>query len=128
MPPVAANKAEKWVTFDGNATIKLGGDETIVSGRLPNQIVGPAAMGVNFTANDTIAHVVANLEKNEQSETGGDDYQNPQWLDDKRAANMDIGGPGGTGSSFHGKSTSKPMSYMEAGGPDMNISVERRKR
>lgn len=44
--------------------------------------------------------VAMNKEENDRSETGGDDYQNEEWLRDKRAADMDIGGPGGTGSSM----------------------------
>jgi len=40
-----------------------------------------------------------NKEANDRSETGGDDYMNEDMLRDKRAENMDIGGPGGTGSS-----------------------------
>ena len=57
--------------------------------------------GVNDTNNDTIGGlmVAMNKEENDRSETGGDDYQNEEWLRDKRAADMDIGGPGGTGSS-----------------------------
>ena len=43
--------------------------------------------------------VAMNKEENDRSETGGEDYQNEDWLRDKRAENMDIGGPGGTGSS-----------------------------
>ena len=62
---------------------------------------GQPGAGVNDTANDTIMNVVATLNKedNDRSETGGDDYQNEDWLREKRAENMDIGGPGGTGSS-----------------------------
>jgi len=54
--------------------------------------------------NDTIGGLMAhmNKEENDKSETGGDDYQNEEWLRDKRAGDMDIGGPGGTGSSTGG--------------------------
>ena len=57
--------------------------------------------GINETGNDTIAGVVAamNRESNQRSETGGDDYQNHSWVKEKRAENMDLGGPSGTGSS-----------------------------
>ena len=56
---------------------------------------------MNDTNNDTIGGLIVamNKEENDRSETGGDDYQNEEWLRDKRAADMDIGGPGGTGSS-----------------------------
>ena len=66
-------------------------------------------------------------EDNDRSETGGDhDYMNEDMLRDKRAANMDIGGPGGTGSSSNnysqmtkstnpnGAQTIKIQSYMDA--------------
>ena len=49
---------------------------------------------------------------------------------------MDIGGPGGTGSSSNANrggqaaqnTSQKPLSYMEAQGHDMNISMNTRKR
>lgn len=90
------------------------------SGRMPH-MQGPAAMGVNMTANDTIANVVANLEpeENDQSDQEDDDRN-------KRAERMDIGGPPGSNGSMHKKS--KPMNYMEAQGADMNMSMERKKR
>ena len=55
----------------------------------------------DITANDTIGGlmVAMNKEDNAISETGGDEYQNEEWLREKRAANMNIGEPGGTGSS-----------------------------
>ena len=56
--------------------------------------------GVNETGNDTMQRIVAHLEDNDRSETGGDDHMNEDWLRDKKARNMDaFGGPGGTGSS-----------------------------
>ena len=91
---------------------------------------------VNDTANDTITNFVVQLHKenNERSETGGEDYQNDDWLKEKKGEKMDFGGPGGTGSSMpksdyyyaaHGSSasTKKPTSYMEAHGQDMNVSI-----
>ena len=54
---------------------------------------------VNDTNNDTLFGVVATLnkEENDRSDHGGDeDYQNPDWLREKRAENMDIGLPDGT--------------------------------
>ncbi len=58
-------------------------------------------MGVNESGNDTMQHIVAHLnkEENDRSETGGDEYMYDDWKKEKRAGNMDIGGPGGTGSS-----------------------------
>lgn len=102
--PPKENKAQKWDTFDQNQTIKLGGggEDTIMNGsRIPHMFPRGQGGGVNDTANETLVNVVATLNKedNDRSETGGDDYQNPEWLKDKRAENMDIGGNGGTGSS-----------------------------
>lgn len=55
----------------------------------------------NDTVNDTIGGLMVemNKEENDRSETGGEDYQNEDWLRDKK----DIGGPGGTGSSSSSK-------------------------
>ena len=74
-----------------------------------------------------------NKEDNERSETGGDD-RNPDWLE-KRSQKIEIGGPGGTGSSA---TVSKPKSgaskqmpihnYTEVQQPDMNVSMASRKR
>ena len=68
------------------------------SGRIVNR---GHVSGINETCNDTIAGVVAQLnrESNQKSETGGDESRNEDWLREKRAAKMDLGGPGGTGSS-----------------------------
>jgi len=59
--------------------------------------MGQTGQMADMSCNDTIAGVVATLEreKNDRSETGGDDYQNPEWLGENR----DVGGPGGTGTS-----------------------------
>jgi len=60
-------------------------------------------------------------------------------LKEKRAGNMDIGGPGGTGSSYSKKnaqlmsstkdSNTKPIrSYMEGSQLDDNVTMAERKR
>ena len=79
-----------------------------------------------------------NKEANDRSEVEGDDYQNEDMLRDKRAENMDIGGPGGTGSSGNNfdnqakpstnKQTPQIRSYMEAQSNDVNVSASSRLR
>ena len=56
---------------------------------------GQPGGGFNDTCNDTLVNVVATLNKedNDRSENGDENYQNEEWLKDKRAANMDLGGP-----------------------------------
>lgn len=101
-PGAAAN-----MTLDQNQnqTIRLGQvDESRAIFR-PGQLNGTLGFnqpgGVNDTANDTIGGlmVAMNKEDNAISETGGDEYMNDEMLREKRAANMNIGEPGGTGSS-----------------------------
>lgn len=99
------------ITIDQNQTIKLPIDDSMASGRLVAQIngqpvqprgaAGNAGGGNETTVNDTMAGIVATLnrEDNDRSETGGDDYMDENMLKEKRAENMDLGGPGGTGSS-----------------------------
>ena len=109
--PGAAAGANMTLDQNQNQTIRLGQmDESRAIFR-PGQLNGTQAFGqsgVNDTANDTIGGlmVAMNKEENDRSETGGDDYQNEDWLREKRAANMDIGGPGGTGSSMTGSQKS----------------------
>lgn len=101
-PGAAAN-----MTLDQNQnqTIRLGGNDESRAIFRPGQLNATnvfGASGVNETGNDTIGGlmVAMNREENDKSETGGEDYQNEEWLRDKKAAGMVIGGPGGTGSSM----------------------------
>ena len=53
------------ITMDGNQTIRLGGDDTIASGKLkPGIIKGPPG-GVNDSANETIGGIMAMFKKEE---------------------------------------------------------------
>ena len=67
----------------------------MISGRNP-QVIHPGGQQVNDTVNGTMAAIVAHMEENDHSDTGGHHDRNEDWLDAKA---KDIGGPGGTGSS-----------------------------
>ena len=71
---------------------------------------------------DTIGGLMVemNMEPNDRSDSGGEGEQNDDWLKDKRAGNMDIGGPGGSGSTSS-KTKSANNGLMSSTGADKPI-------